>query len=105
MTTREFMESRTELELHLLQWFKETGEPMDIEFYRHAGDSFHCLDEFIDGYGRKENGFSTYNFNGDEDLEIRINKFLQLAQKDREDQSYSSSNFEFITELIDELGL
>jgi len=105
MTTREFMESRTQLELHLLQWLKETGEPMDIEFYRQAGDSFHCLDEFIDGYGRKENGFSVYNSDGDKDLEIKINGFLEVAQEDRENPSYSSSKFELIKELIDELGL
>ena len=105
MTTKEFMESRTELELHVLQYLKDTGEPMDIEFYLHAGDSFHCLDEFADAYERKDNGFSVYNTECDEELQERINQFLKIVQRDKDTGEYRPEDFELVMELIDELGL
>jgi hypothetical protein len=104
MTTEKFMESRTELELKVLQFLRETGEPLDIEFYMDNPD-FHVLDEFAEGYGNKRDGFSVYNIDGDIELESKINEFLRISQKDRETGEHKSDEFILVIDLIGELGL
>ena len=104
MTTEKFMESRTELELKVLQFLRETGEPMEVEFYMDNPD-FHVLDEFVEGYGNKNNGFSVYNPDGDIELESMIKEFLRIAQKDRQIGDCTSDEFKLVCELIGELGL
>ena len=104
MTTEKFMESRTELELKVLQFLRETCEPLNIEFYIDNPD-FHVLDEFVEGYGNKRNGFSAYNTDGDIELESKINEFLRICQKDRETGEHTSDDFTLVIDLIGELGL
>ena len=104
MTEDQFMQSRTELELHFLQFLRDTGEPMEIEFYKDIQD-FHCLDEFVDGYWRKTDGFSVYNIEKDSELESRINLFLEIVQNDKNGSEYSINNFILIEDLVSELGL
>ena len=104
MTTEKFMESRTELELKVLQFLRETGEPMEVEFYMDNPD-FHVLDEFVEGYGNNRDGFSVYNPDGDIELESKIKEFLKIAKKDRETGDHRSDEFTVIIDLIGELGL
>jgi len=98
------MASRTELELKVLNFLRDTGEPIDLEWYIDVND-YHVLREFAEGYSPDSDGISPYNPERDADLQLRINKFISIYENDKQGIDHSYSDFNLVIDLIGELGL
>jgi len=98
------MASRTELELKVLDFLRDTGEPIDLECYIDVND-YHVLREFAEDYAPDSDGISPYNSERDADLQLRINKFISIYENDKRGIDHSYSDFNLVIDLIGELGL
>lgn len=98
------MASRSELELKVLDFLRDTGEPIDLEYYIDV-NNYHVLREFAEAYSPDTEGHSPYNPQGDADLQLRINKFISIYENDKRGINHSYSDFNLVIDLIGELGL
>lgn len=96
------MSNRTELEMHVIQHFRDTKEPLDI------GSESHVLEEFLEGYKRKNpDGTYTYAMGPDYEKDVNIlEKFAKIIQDDIDGTfNYNPEDCKLVIDAIEKFGL
>lgn len=90
----------TELELHVLQAFRDDGEPMDLAY---VPEDVHILQEFLDGY-KTEGAY--INEHSTEEERKMMSDFIILVEADiAGGADYTSGVFDTVIKAIRHFGL